>query len=309
MFYNFSKSPQEYVSIIVSTPSDSDDSYDHMLSDGNTRSDCPRAGILRWLLDYPFNNTTPFSSGTYGKRWDCDEEGGLICGVTHENEYLYLITFSPLHNLITWKHIHAGNINNKDQIPLMLTHISPKLLMQHEEKFRSRQTERVTIPAVDGYMQSRFISAIFVSIIMRAHDPTFLDDFFAGYECPRIEEIKNMVVDNLTRFNKSSIATFVVALAMLDTDTKWCRSDDNGEEYIGKKETRIELRGAPLLAVTGMSFRFCGHLRNIYTYDIMVGESDVIVDEVISYPCNYRDLFRKIQQLPKEQKEEEFNLP
>lgn len=80
----FHKIPQKNVSIIVPTPSDSDD---HLLQNGDTRSDCPRVGILRWLLDYPYDKSVPFSLGTEaGKRWDTGCEGGLISGITHENE-------------------------------------------------------------------------------------------------------------------------------------------------------------------------------------------------------------------------------
>lgn len=214
--------------------------------------------------------------------------------------------------MITWKHVHYGNIMNDDQVPFCLTHASPQWLMKHEEKYQSsRQIERSTVPAVDGYIQSRFISAIFVSLIMHgieapfdSHDDDnekaeksfYLNDFFNGYEFPKIGAIKNMMVDNLTRFNKNSIATFVVALAMMDTDIKWFPSDDNGEGYIGKKETQIELRGALLLAVTGKSFG--GRLlRNTYTYDFLMGEADIIVDEMISYRHEYRDLFAYIRKL------------
>lgn len=287
-FYDLSRPPQAYVSIIVPT----DDKYEQFAPQWQTQSDCPRSGIIRWAAGIEFNKDRPLSISANGSLWS--DDGSTITGVTHDSEFLYFISFSPMDHLIRWKRINADNVDEIADESNQL-HMSLSLIKMHEETYKDRRSKDAS--ACDGYIQNQFISAIIVSLIAKAANIDNEDDdggtegynpirdFFKGYQFPKVEAIKKMVVDNLTQFNKSSISSFVAVLAMMDKTLEWSKSDGKDGCYESHR-TEIRLRGAP-----GYTFQD----RNTYVYCICYNDQSTFRVDDIDYRYNYRGLFRQIQ--------------
>jgi hypothetical protein len=242
---------------------------------------CPHFGLIRWAtneadLKKPFScfveeNHYDSPYLVHGVKEKLTWKNATIFGVMTYFEHPYVVSFSPLMNLITWRIMEEKDCE-KFKIP--------------KEQFLGLGKPETDYLYDSGYIQNEFIARIFdqlfkmtivtnSQIANKAKDNKQLEAYYKGYKMIKGYKIIKCVCNNLTWENKMDIDAFVSVLAAID-GKEW-------KSEIKEHDGLVKVKQEKIITMIGTP----NHGGCIYKYYIIRKTDDGNEEWIVNGRTNY----------------------